>query len=125
MADAVTSQTIRDGDRNVVMKFTNLSDGSGESDVLKVDVSALNGSPSTVRISHVQYDIAGMAVRIRWDADTDVDALVLQGSGFLDFRPYGGIDNNAGTGVTGDIKFTTNGHTAGDSYTIVLGMEKS
>ena len=42
MADAVTSQTIIDTEKRVVMKFTNLSDGSGESAVKKVDVSALN-----------------------------------------------------------------------------------
>ena len=29
MADAVTSQTIIDGERNCVMKFTNVSDGTG------------------------------------------------------------------------------------------------
>ena len=29
MADAVTSQTLSDGDRTAVMKFTNISDGSG------------------------------------------------------------------------------------------------
>ena len=40
MADAVTSQTIIDGERNCVMKFTNVSDGTGESAVAKVDVSA-------------------------------------------------------------------------------------
>ena len=40
MADAVTSQTLSDGDRTAVMKFTNISDGSGESSVKKVDVSA-------------------------------------------------------------------------------------
>ena len=42
MADAVTSQTLFDGDKHVVMKFTNISDGSGESAVKKVDVSELN-----------------------------------------------------------------------------------
>ena len=42
MADAVTSQTIFDGDKKVIQKFTNISDGTGESEVKKVDVSALN-----------------------------------------------------------------------------------
>jgi len=42
MADAVTSQTIQDGDRIAVMKFTNISDGSGEAAVAKVDVSVRN-----------------------------------------------------------------------------------
>ena len=44
MADAVTSQTIVDNDKTLVMKFTNISDGSGESAVKKVDVSALNSN---------------------------------------------------------------------------------
>jgi len=44
MADVVTSQTIQDGQRKAVMKFTNASDGSGESAVKKVDVSALNSN---------------------------------------------------------------------------------
>ena len=41
MADAVTSQTIVDGDRYAVIKLTNVSDGTGESAVTKVDVSSL------------------------------------------------------------------------------------
>ena len=40
MADAVTSQTLVDNDKTLVMKFTNISDGTGESAVKKVDVSA-------------------------------------------------------------------------------------
>ena len=47
MADAVTSQTLVDNDRIAVMKFTNISDGSGESAVAKVDVSALNTHTKT------------------------------------------------------------------------------
>ena len=39
MADAVTSQTILDdGGKNLIMKFTNISDGTGESAVAKIDV---------------------------------------------------------------------------------------
>jgi hypothetical protein len=41
MADAVTSQTIQDGEKRAILKFTNASDGTGESAVKKVDVSAL------------------------------------------------------------------------------------
>ena len=44
MADAVTSQTLIDGERTAVLKFTNISDGTGESAVKKVDVSALSSS---------------------------------------------------------------------------------
>ena len=40
MADAVASQTIVATDKRAIIKLTNLSDGSGESAVAKVDVSA-------------------------------------------------------------------------------------
>ena len=33
--------------------------------------------------------------------------------------------NNAGSGITGDIDFTTVGHGSGDAYTVVLTMVKS
>ena len=43
MADVVTSQTIVDtAGTKTVMKFTNISDGSGETLVTKMDASALN-----------------------------------------------------------------------------------
>ena len=44
MADTVTSQTIQDGERVAILKFTNESDGTGESSVKKVDVSALSAN---------------------------------------------------------------------------------
>lgn len=124
MADAVTSQTLLDGPRNVVMKFTNTSDGTGEAAVLKVDVSALSGAPSRVKIKRVIYSVTGMVARLLWDADTDVTILDLQGDGEMCFEKIGGLYNNAGAGVTGDIKLTTVGHTSGDSYSIVLEMVK-
>jgi hypothetical protein len=124
MADAVTSQKLVDGAEHCVYVLTNLSDGTGESAVLKVDVSALNGAPSEVKIASVNYSCWGMSVSLLWDATTDVRALVLQGDGTLDFGHIGGLPNNSGTGKTGDLLLTTTGHTSGDTYTIVLELEK-
>ena len=131
MADTVTTQKIIDGDRNVVMKFTNVSDGTGESAVTKVDVSALNPneegeSCTSVRIMRVSHAIVGMSVQMFFDATADVLIMELAESsnGHLDFSPFGGIPNNAGSGVTGDIQFTTKGHTSGDTYSITLEMVK-
>ena len=124
MTDAVSSQTLVDGARNVVMKFTNTSDGSGESAVLKVDVSTLSGAPSKVRIDRIRYNVTGMVARLLWDATTDVTIVDLQGDGVLECSGFGGLYNNAGTGVTGDILLTTVGATSGDSYTIILEMSK-
>lgn len=130
MADAVTSQTIFDGERMAVMKFTNISDGTGETAVVKVDVSAL--APSSfqrpcdgVTIERVHYSIGGMTVSVLWDATTDVPALVLApGQSTFDFAKIQ-VPNNSGAGKTGDICFTTIGASAGDSYTIMLEMVKS
>lgn len=126
MVDTVTSQTLVDGPRNAVLKFTNLSDSTGEAAVTKVDVSALSGSPSAVSIQKIEYSTRGMGVDILWDATADVIAHSLEsdGSGCLDFRDIGGIQNDAGSGKTGDINFTTQGATANDSYTITLHLKK-
>ena len=76
MADAVTSQTLIDGPTQAVMKFTNISDGSGESAVKKVDVSALatntNGDACTeVTIERIWWQCIGMKVQILFDASSD------------------------------------------------------
>lgn len=124
MADTVSSQTLIDGDKNVVVKFTNLSDGTGEAAVLKVDVSALNGAPSRVTIEKIHYSVFGMVVTLLWDATTDVRIVDLQGDGHMDLKCFGGLYNNGGAGVTGDILLTTTGHSLNDSYSIILEMKK-
>jgi len=124
MSDDVASQTIIDGARNAVVKITSVSDGTGESAVTKVDVSALQNAPAKVRIKRIHYNVQGMVARLLWDADADVTIVDLAGDGVFDFSAFGGLPNNAGAGVTGDIKLTTVGHTNGDSYTVVLELEK-
>jgi len=137
MADAVTSQTLVDGEKTAVIKLTNISDGTGESSVLKVDVENLTknsagDSCARVAISQVWYDIGGLRVALEFNASSNVVGLVLGGSaaagttmGYMDFRSFGGIKNNAGSGITGDIDLTTHGHTAHDHYTIVLELSKT
>lgn len=131
MADAVTSQTIFDGSKRAIMKFTNISDGTGESGVLKVDVSALstyNGATcSSVNIERIEAVTVGMGVDILWDATTDALCMTLGSDQFFtfDFTRFSGVTNNAGAGKTGDVLFTTIGATAGDRYTIILELIKN
>ena len=135
MADAVTSQTLIDGDLYAVMKFTNISDGTGESAVTKVDVSALQALGSNtasqktctgVVIERIWWQCIGMKVQILWDATSDAFCIELgeNQSGNHDYTVFGGLTNNAGSGKNGDIKFTTVGHTSADTYTIILYMRK-
>ena len=132
MADAVTSQTLFDGDKHVVMKFTNISDGTGESAVKKVDVSALESdiygnTCSSVAIEKIWWQCIGMKVRLFFDATSDAFIIELgeNQSGYHDYSEFGGIKNNAGSGKTGDIDFTTVGHSSADTYTIILKMRKT
>jgi hypothetical protein len=132
MADAVTSQTLFDGDKHVVMKFTNISDGTGESAVKKVDVSALESdiygnTCSSVAIEKIWWQCIGMKVRMFFDATSDKFIIELgeNQSGYHDYSEFGGIKNNAGSGKTGDIDFTTVGHSSADTYTIILKMRKT
>jgi hypothetical protein len=127
MADTVSSQTILDGERLFIGKFTNISDGTGETAVIKIDVSTLNPNAfgfacNGIKINKIWGSVHGMNVRILFDATADTFAfLVPQNTSYLmDFSSFGGIPSNAGAGVTGDILFTTHDASAGDSYTVVI-----
>jgi hypothetical protein len=129
MVDSVRTQILQDGPRNAVIKFTDFSDGTGETAVLKVDVSTLSGFngriPTEVRIEKIEYSLDGMQVEILWDATVDVIAWILTPSSDndIDFRSAP-LVNDAGAGKTGDILFTTIGASAGDSYSIILHLVK-
>ena len=136
MADTVTSQTIVDTPHKLVMKFTNTSDGTGESTVNKVDVSGFTAGqrvdttdPTTcseVTIDKIWVRTSGLAVNVLWDATSDVQAIYLGDGGpeHWDFTSFGGLRNNAGSGKTGDIQFTTVGHANTETYWIILEMTK-
>ena len=131
MADAVATTVIEDGSRFYTAQFTNTSDGTGESAVTKVDVSALesayNGvACSGVTIERIWWQCIGMKVQILWDATSDAFCIELgeNQSGNHDYRSFGGLTNNAGSGKTGDLKFTTVGASSADTYTIILYLRK-
>ena len=132
MADAVATQTIEDGGSTAIFRFTNVSDGSGEAAVTKIDVSALTADPMTgaactsVVIQKIYYSCIGMGVKVFFDATTDVLAWQLNAdwSDTLDFTDFSGIPYTEASGTTGDIKFTTVGHSSGDVYNIVMQVRK-
>ena len=131
MADAVASQTIQDGERTAVMRFTNVSDGTGESAVKKVDVSALAANSAgqactEVHIQRIYWMTVGMSLKMEFDASTNVllTHIPADATGDEYYDNFTAIPNNAGSGKTGDIDFTTVGHSSGDSYMIILEMIK-
>ena len=127
MADLVASQKLLDGERLFIGKYTNISDGTGETAVVKIDVTTLavnayGRACNGVKINKIWASTHGMEVRILWDATTDLFTWVIpQNTTYLmDFSSFGGLQNNAGTGVNGNVLFTTSDASAGDMYTIVL-----
>ena len=136
MADVVTSQTIVDtSGTKTVMKFTNISDGSGETLVTKMDASALtfmteDGNRSLSKIYWAINTTNGKSgVEILWagSGTSSADATIgfFSGTGFHDYFIAGNsIPNNAtltaNTSPAGDILFSTKGFVAGDNYTIIL-----
>jgi hypothetical protein len=131
MADSVATQVLVDDTRRAVFKFTNISDGTGETGVVKIDVSALSsylGDPCTgVSIQRIDAITVGMGLNLLWDATADVLIMSFGDDEFVsfDFSRFGGLTNNSGAGKTGDVLFTTVGATAGDKYTVVMEVLKN
>ena len=131
MADAVTSETLLDGPSDLVMRFRNVSDGSGEAAVAKVDASALStdvhgNAVSSVTIERIWWNTVGMSAELFWNASSNISArkIKIDSEGYSDYKDFGGLINNAGSGVNGDVLLTTTGHTSGDTYDIILSMKK-
>ena len=136
MVDAVTTQILENGPRNWAFSFTSLSDGTGESGVVKVDgsvsgplgvlIAGVTTYPTKyLKIIEVDYDVKGMALEIIWDATTPQNALVLGGFGHRKFHKFGGLSqvDPSGAflvGATGKIKFTTQGAMLNSGYTVIL-----
>jgi hypothetical protein len=131
MADAVTSQTMVDNNTTAIILLTNVSDGTGESLVTKVNVANLavnaQGQACTgVSVQKIHTACHAMEFRLFWDATTDVIffASAPNNQFTFDFSNFGGLQNTSGAGKTGNILLSTADQAAGDTYTIVLEMTK-
>ena len=136
MADVVTSQTIVDTvGVKTVMKFTNISDGSGETLVTKMDASALNflTEDANRAISKIYWAVnttnGKSGIELLWagSGTSSANATIgfFSGTGFHDYFVAGNsIPNNAtltaNTSPAGDILLSTKGFVSGDNYTIIL-----
>lgn len=140
MADAVTTNVIYDGKDRYVVHLTNVSDGTGESAVAKVDKSTLTakdgGEPASLDIEQVEWNVQGFtSVRLLWDHTTDDTAVVLSGTGYKDFTcrddsvpeidRVRGLQDPRSTGGTGDLLLTTAGTTSGNTYDITIWLYKA
>ena len=136
MADAVTSQTIVDtSGTKTVMKFTNMSDGSGETLVTKMDASVLSflTEDDTKSVAKIWWSVnttnGKSGIELLWagSGTSSANATIgfFSGTGYHDYYTAGNsIPNNAtltaNTSPAGDILLSTKGFVSGDNYTIIL-----
>jgi len=126
MADAISTQTIADTSGvKYVVKLTNVSDGTGETLINKVDASELTfmTEDANRKIARVWYSIntanSKSAVELIWDGATNATALLLGGNGYMDLRTAGNEVTNNATTPTGDVLLSTKNFALGDNYTII------
>lgn len=140
MADAVASNVILNTPKEYVIHLTNLSDGTGESAVTKVDKSTLvavgGAEPASLDLEYVDYSIQGFAsVKLLWDHSTDDLMTVLSGNGFKDFRGRhgalrdlsrtSGLPDPRSSGGTGDVLLTAPSGATTGTYDITLWFHKA
>lgn len=127
MADTVTTTTLLNTQRKLVVQYTIQSDGTGTTDGIVVDKSAFTGpdgtEPGRLVVEKIDYAVDGMQLVLEFDHTADDVIAVLAGQGSFDFVQdgmYQGFIDPASAGTTGDIVVTTVGHTLGDKGTFTI-----
>ena len=126
MADTVLNTTVFDGAKKLITHYNVVSDSTGGTTKI-VDVSALasnNGKTcKTVRLNKISFNVSVTApvdaIRMLWDADTDVVFQTLNGEMEYDYSSFGGLKNTEATNFTGDVNITLPACSNGDSATVV------
>lgn len=142
MADTVTTKWVyppnfagtydneRNGHLRHVIRLTGISDGTGETNIIKVNRSELQTIkgviPSKLVIEKINYLVHGMNVLLEWDGVPDETICVIGAGvsvtstqGCMDFQKQGGLVPDV-EGGTGDIKLTSSNCASGDSYDITM-----
>jgi len=125
MVDAVSTNVLYSGRKRYSARFDNLSDGTGETKVLKIDKSGLVGpagvEPSKLVIEELTWSISGFtAIELYFDHDADDPVAKMAGSGYIDYRQVGGLVDPASTGGTGDLLLSTIGAAADATYDVTI-----
>ena len=127
MADIVTTQVLSDTSGvKYVAKMTNISDGSGESLIKKIDASTTTfmTEDGNRKIAKIWWSVnttkANASVELVWDGDTNATAILLNGQGYWDLRTAGNEISNNAVSPTGDVLLSTKNFAFGDNYTIII-----
>jgi len=137
MADTVTGPTIlQQNDNRVTIKIVNQSDGTGATTVFG-DVSAMTAREDGTSVAHLALlrvwfscqggDGGDSYARLdEEDDDGDIPIIGLTGTGYWDFREFGGIpaDKSSNTNES-DVNLVVPGAAdSGNMYTIIAEFQK-
>ena len=127
MADVVSTQVLTDTTGvKFGVKMTNISDGTGENLVKKVDASntTFMTEDGERKISKIFWSVntqsGKSSVELIWDGATNATAVSLSGQGYWDLRADGNEIVNNATTPTGDVLLSTKNFANGDNYTILV-----
>ena len=137
MADTVTGPTIlQENDARVVIKIVNQSDGSGATSVFG-DVSAMATNENGASCLHLVLqriwfscqggDGGDSYARLdEEDSDGDIPVIGLTGTGYWDFREFGGMKTDKSSNSNqSDVNFVVPGTAdAANMYTVVAEFKK-
>ena len=137
MADTVTGPTIlQENDARVVVKIVNQSDGTGGTTVFG-DVSAMAANGEGASCLHLVLqrlwfscdtgDGGDSHCRLDFeDSDGDRPLLGLTGTGYWDFREFGGLPPSTDANTNGDINVVVPGEADdGNMYTVIAEFIKT
>ena len=119
----------KSGNKKVIVRLVGVSDGTGETDVVKVDLSLLKTTsgkvPGRTAVEKIDYHVFGETVVLEWDRTPHEEIIRLNAngveiSGCKDWTETGGYVDRGGDDGTGDILLTCTNMTAGDNYDITL-----
>jgi len=137
MADTVTGPTIlQQNDNRVTIKIVNQSDGSGGTTVFG-DVSAMAARADGTSVAHLALmrvwfacdtgDGGDSYARLdEEDSDGDIPVIGLTGTGYWDFREFGGIPaDKSSNSNQSDVNLVVPGAAdSGNMYTIIAEFQK-
>ena len=137
MADTVTGPTIlQENDARVVIKIVNQSDGTGGTTVFG-DVSAMTAREDGTAVAHLNLqriwfscqggDGGDSYARLdEEDSDGDIPVIGLTGTGYWDFREFGGMKTDKSSNSNqSDVNFVVPGTAdAANMYTVVAEFVK-
>lgn len=112
--------------RKVVVRMRGLSDGTGETDIVKVRLNELmkhdGQTPTRTAVEKIVGNVYGQTVLLEWDRAPNAEIKLLSPGRYnIDYTDVGGlIDPGEEGDRTGNILLSTVYSDSGDSYDLTL-----